>query len=217
MKTRIIGMDLSGPANPADTSVVEFIESSTVLTFVRSFSNATDPQIFEYFNNLEQTDDITVGIDAPLSYGDTGGQRVSDQELRHLLIEKGMPSGTVMAPTAPRMVYLTLRGIRLAIGIASIHYPNSITVIEVHPAGVFALRGVNPTDIRTRNSDPGTFNRFLDWLGNQGLTDLPRDMVVSAHFLDSCACALAVWKWKHQMAVWDFPAQPPLHPFRFVC
>ncbi|MFP3489293.1 DUF429 domain-containing protein, partial [Staphylococcus sp. SIMBA_130] len=93
---------------------------------------ATDEKIYEQFRGKK---DVTIGIDAPLSYQPGGGDRPSDRALRQRIVKAGMRSGSIMTPTMTRMVYLKLRGISLSRGLeANAH------IVEVHPGAAIGLR-----------------------------------------------------------------------------
>src|SRR5215510_2817026 len=109
---RIIGIDLSGPRNFADTCLVSFEECGEEIHLVEVREGADDHQILEAITNIEPSERIVIGIDAPLSYNSKGGDRPSDSELRRVVHEHGGHVG-IMPPTMIHMVYLTLRGLQL--------------------------------------------------------------------------------------------------------
>src|SRR5512138_1222103 len=109
---RIIGIDLSGPRNFAETCLVSFEEHGAELQLSEVREGVDDSRILDTLVQLGAKDQIVIGIDAPLSYNPTGGERPSDTELRRLLQSQGLRAG-VMSPTMIRMVYLTLRGMQL--------------------------------------------------------------------------------------------------------
>jgi uncharacterized protein len=51
-----------------------------------------------------------------------------------------MKSGSIMPPTLNRMVYLTLRGIKLSREIEKLNAAYSISLVEVHPGAVIGAR-----------------------------------------------------------------------------
>src|ERR1051325_8918367 len=106
---RIIGIDLSGPRNFADTCLVSFEERDEKIHLVEVHEGADDHKILVAITNLSPKERIVIGIDAPLSYNSTGGDRPSDAALRRFVHEQGGHVG-IMPPTMIRMVYLTLRG-----------------------------------------------------------------------------------------------------------
>ena len=110
----IIGIDLSGPSNAADTALVSFECRESVLTLTHSVQGASDADIFQIVSEQAKESNVTVGLDAPLSYNDGGKDRPSDSELRSRIVAAGLRSGSVMTPTMTRMAYLTLRGISVA-------------------------------------------------------------------------------------------------------
>jgi hypothetical protein len=39
----------------------------------------------------------------------------------------------------------------------------------------------------------------------------------TSHLVAACVLALAAWKWAVGQPMWMTPADPPLHPYNFVC
>ena len=83
---KIIGIDLSGPRNVADTVLTAFDEQGDQLHFVETIHGADDSRILHTVSNFPKTETIVIGIDAPLSYNATGGDRPSDSELREAAV-----------------------------------------------------------------------------------------------------------------------------------
>src|SRR5512138_2689988 len=109
---KIVGIDLSGPRNSADTCLVSFEQRKDEILLTDVREGADDDQILETISCLGEKEWIVIGIDAPLSYNAKGGDRPSDSELRRLVRARGGQVG-IMPPTLIRMVYLTLRGLHL--------------------------------------------------------------------------------------------------------
>ena len=105
----IIGIDLSGPSNSADTALVSFECRESVLALTQNVQGASDADIFHLVSERTKESGVTVGLDAPLSYNDGGKDRPSDSELRSRIVAAGMRSGSVMTPTMNRMAYLCRR------------------------------------------------------------------------------------------------------------
>lgn len=123
------GIDLAGPTNHKDTSMA-FINDNVVSIK----SGLSDSDIYELIsiNKVEH-----IGIDAPLSYSESGGYRRSDSELRKMLNRNGFSGIGVMAPTYSRMIYLTSRGIRLTRLLSFLD--NTPRIYEVHPGAFYVL------------------------------------------------------------------------------
>ncbi len=212
----ILGIDLSGPKNTADTYATAASEQGQTLRFVASLRGADDSQIAEYVSSLAGSAPVVVGIDAPLSYNPGGGDRPSDAELRGLVREHGGGVG-IMPPTMSRMVYLTLHGIALARMLENLDPTMDLRVVEVHPGAALLLRGAPIGDLRAVKRVLASRLHLLDWLEAQGLRDLPRPPDTPDHFVMACAAALAAWDWARRRPAWRFPARPPFHPYDFAC
>lgn len=104
----IIGIDLSGPSNTADTVCTLFEQEGKALRLISCMQGATDGDIVKLVAGLKNAEVCRVGLDAPLSYNRGGGDRPADKELRGRLVKAGLPPGSVMAPTMTRMACLTL-------------------------------------------------------------------------------------------------------------
>src|SRR6185503_16274633 len=104
---KIVGIDLSGPRNFADTCLVSFETRGEEIHLIDVREGADDDQILEAISGFGHNERIVIGIDAPLSYSPKGGERSSDSALRRFVYSKGARVG-IMSPTMTRMVYLTL-------------------------------------------------------------------------------------------------------------
>lgn len=78
----ILGIDLSGPRNAAETALAWFEEGGESLALAGHRLGATNLEVTELAEELAGSSELTVGIDAPLSYGVNSGSRVADKELR---------------------------------------------------------------------------------------------------------------------------------------
>ena len=211
---KVIGIDLSGPSNMADTCMVIFDEHAKELHFLEAHEGASDRQILEILSKSEINARIIVGLDAPLSYNPGGGDRESDKELRKLVKMRGGGVG-VMTPTMTRMVYLTLRGVVLARMLETLE--SKVEIVEVHPGACLLLRDAPAEDVKQFKRDPSARAQLCEWLETQGLKRLPAGDSFSDHFVAACAAALGAWKWALGKSVWRFAAHPPEHPYEFAC
>jgi uncharacterized protein len=211
----IIGIDLSGPRNVADTCVTVFQVQGAALSFKQALDAAADDAIYQLAAGLGKLDNLTVGIDAPLSYNPGGGDRPSDAALRRLVRQKGRAG--IMPPTLIRMVYLTLRGMAVARMLESLRPQLVLRLVEVHPGAAMLLRDAPSADVAAFKVDGGARIRLLDWLASMGLQDIPRSGAPSDHFVAACAASLAAWQWAIGRPAWRAPAQPPAHPYDFAC
>jgi uncharacterized protein len=218
---RVIGIDLSGPSNHKDTVMVVFELQDRELKFLNLRRNIGDLEILEEIHVHSQLDEVVIGIDAPLSYEDGGGDRIGDKQLRQFIVSLGMKSGSIMPPTFNRMVYLTLRGIKLTREIENLHSQNPISIVEVHPGAVMGSR-ISPIDLEyvLRYKQEMSSRSFIkNWLGEQQVTQLPSYIDEESHMIDACAAALGAWHWKDPLfePKWQLPAYPPLHPYDYCC
>lgn len=218
---RVIGIDLSGPSNHKDTFLSVFEKEGDELSFVKCNGNLSDEDILNEITVQAQADEVVIGIDAPLSYEDGGGDRKSDRELRKFIVNLGMKSGSIMPPTLTKMVYLTLRGIRLSREITNIVTIFPVSIVEVHPGAVMGSR-VFPQElpfVLTYKQEIAARNFLLNWLTQQGLKGIPALIANETHSIDACAAALGAWHWMDPayFPKWVFPADPPLHPFEYCC
>lgn len=210
----IMGVDLAGPSNHADTACSIFESHDGQLVYNRHLTHLGDADILHLVDEASQASSLAIGLDAPLSYQDGGGDRQRDRDLRSELVRLGMPSGTVMTPTMTRMSYLTLRGLALSRMLAAVH-PEA-AIVEVHPFGSLALSGAPVSDLIAVKRDSASRIRVANWLANNGIVNLPQQEF-SDHELASFAAAWAAWKWHSGHASWVSPAEPPLHPHAFAC
>jgi uncharacterized protein len=217
---KIVGIDLSGPRNFADTCLVSFEERAEEMHLVDVQEGADDNQILEAIASLGQKERIVIGIDAPLSYNSKGGDRPSDSELRRFVHGQGGRVG-IMPPTMIRMVYLTLRGVQLTRLLEAFKPRFSLEIVEVHPGACMVLRGAEAGDVRTFKAEPLARGRLLGWLETQGLKGICRSCSyrepVTDHYVAASAAALSAWQWSLGKSVWRFAFNPPYHPYDFAC
>ena len=213
---RVIGIDLSGPRNFADTCLVAFETREEKIHLVDVREGADDNQILEVVSGLGQNERIVIGIDAPLSYNPKGGDRPSDSELRHLVHAQGGQVG-IMPPTLIRMVYLTLRGLHVTRLLESLKPQYDLGIVEVHPGACMILRGADADDVRKFKAEPLARGRLLNWLETKGLTGISRTEIVTDHYVAACAAALGAWQWSLGKSIWCFAANLPHHPYDFSC
>jgi predicted nuclease with RNAse H fold len=213
---KIVGIDLSGPRNFAETCLVSFEERGKQLHLLDVLDGATDEQILQATKNLGNKERIILGIDAPLSYHSTGGDRPADKALRDLIREKGGGAG-IMPPTMTKMVYLTLRGINLSRLLELFKPEYDLGIVEVHPGACLLLRGAEKEDVRKFKSDRPACERLLNWLEEHGVKGVGSVETNSDHYVAACAAALGAWSWGLGISKWKFEAIPPHHPYDFAC
>lgn len=213
---KIIGLDLSGPRNTADTSLVIFKEHRTKLHFLSAINGADDQQIFRAVSGLERNEPVIIGMDAPLSYNPGGGDRPSDADLRRTARDKGGRVG-IMPPTMIRMVYLTLRGVLLTRMLETLKPELDVRIVEVHPGASMLLRGAPAQAVAAFKRNESARLQLLQWLGEKGLMGIPRTGEVPDHFVAACAAALGAWQWSLGKSAWLYSAKPPEHPYDFAC
>jgi predicted nuclease with RNAse H fold len=213
---KVIGLDLSGPSNIADTHLVIFDEQGSELHLMNGISGADDQQIFHTVSVLEKNEPIAIGIDAPLSYNSGGGDRPSDAALRRMVHTKGGGVG-VLPPTMMRMAYLTLRGIVLARMLETLKPELDLRIVEVHPGASMLLRGAPAKAVAAFKRDGTARFQLLQWLAAQGLVGISRTEDVADHYVAACAAALGAWQWSFGKSAWLYSASPPEHPYDFAC
>lgn len=213
---KIVGIDLSGPRNFADTCLVSFEERGEKIHLIDVHEGADDNQIIETVSGLGTKERLVIGIDAPLCYNSKGGDRPSDAELRRIVHQHGGRVG-IMPPTMIRMVYLTLRGVVLTRLLENLKSQYDLGIVEVHPGACMILRGADAADVRLFKTDPFACKQLLDWLDLKGLKEIFHTETVSDHYVAACAAALVTWKWNFGNSVWCFTSRPPDHPYDFPC
>ena len=213
---RIVGIDLSGPRNFADTCLVSFETRGREIHLVDIREGADDDQILDAISSLSHDEQIVIGIDAPLSYSPKGGERSSDSALRRLVHSRGGRGG-VMSPTMIRMVYLTLRGLHLTRLLESLKPQFDLRIVETHPGACMILRGADAGEVHKFKTEPSARGHLLDWLETQGLQGIRMADAVTDHYVAACAAALGAWQWGLGQAIWCFAAELPHHPYDFAC
>lgn len=214
MSKRVLGVDLSGPTNTAGTAVAVFVEQGERLRLEALRIGAGDRDLCALVEGLDGRGALSIGLDAPLSYNEGGGDRLRDRMLRSRLVEAGLPAGSVMTPTMTRMAYLTLRGVTVARLLAGIS-PGA-AVCEVHPGGAMALRGAPLGSLRAMKKEPRARDELLRWLRRRALDALP-ERIGTDHEIAAVAAGLATWHWRAGAAVFRIPAEPPHHPYDMIC
>src|SRR5687767_5974009 len=213
---KIVGIDLSGPRNFAETCLVSFEERGEEIHLMDVCEGADDQRILERIACFGQRERIIIGIDAPLSYNSKGGDRPSDSELRRLVYTHGGRIG-ILPPTMIRMVYLTLRGVLLTRFMEALKPQYNLEMVEVHPGASMILRGANADHVRKFKKDLSARRCLLDWLETQGLKGISHREIVTDHYVAACAAALAAWQWNLGKSVWRFTLNLPHHPYDFAC
>jgi predicted nuclease with RNAse H fold len=198
-----LGVDLSGPARASDTACAWFDRD---FNYLDSASDLSDAKILELVRSLGTH--VVIGLDAPLSYNDGGGDRPGDKSLRKTIQAAGMRGGSVMTPTMTRMGYLTLRGVAVSRALGAIGVQS---IVEVHPGAVFALHGAPLAAVLDYKTNIASRKKLLDWVG------APRTLSSACHLTAACGAAYGAWKWATGASRWKWPAEPPLHPFDFSC
>lgn len=155
---RVLGIDLSGPANHADTCMAWRDQQGRI----HLECGCSDQAIVNWV--VAQPQPILVLIDAPLSYQDGGGYRPCDGQLRAWLNQAGFHRIGVMAPTMNKMVYLTLRGVSLAYQLRL----KGAQVMETHPGASLVLSGVDAQSVYNLKKEPQAKELILDRWQQQG-------------------------------------------------
>lgn len=187
------------------------------MNYVEDECGGSDASLLALVKKLSIEQPVVVGMDAPLSYQPGGGQRASDKELRKRIVRGGMHHGSVMAPTAPRMVYLTLRGMALARVLSAVRSGYPVRVVEVHPGAAMCFREAPIDAIRAFAQEDSAQKRLLEWMAGQSVSGIKPPSPCTSHFVSACAAALAAFDWAMERPKWLIPAQLPWHPYDFAC
>jgi predicted nuclease with RNAse H fold len=214
--TRIIGLDLSGPSNIADTARVDLRLDEDGESHLEGVElGVGDADILTHAADLDDNpDDLVVALDAPLSYNPGGGHRPADRALRDELATRGYSRNSVMPPTMTRMAYLSLRGISLA---RALEQTVEATILEAHPTSAMLFRDI-PESVATNIVDSaGARRAAATRLTDLASDALPATLVQSDHTVAALAAATAGADLAHGTPRWRFEADPPHHPYDFVC
>jgi uncharacterized protein len=185
---RVMGIDLSGPANHADTCMA-WRNAKGQIQFE---CDCSDEAIVNWV--AVQPEPLLVLIDAPLSYQDGGGYRPCDGQLRAWLNQAGFHRLGVMAPTMTKMVYLTLRGISLAHQLRQ----QGALVMETHPGASLVLSGVDTQSVYNLKKEQKAKDLILEhWqkLGHHFTTSPSND-----HQMMAIQALLTGERWLNQQA-----------------
>lgn len=207
-----VGVDLAGPKRADRTALVAWRNGRVV----EASMGWDDVRIVEYVDSLPRDVAVAIGLDAPLSYPPEGGDRAADRALRKQLVAAGLHPGTLLAPLAPRMVYLTLRGISLTRDLEKLARTEA-RIVEVHPAGVLALNGAPVDAVRDLKTRPSARRQLIRWLSGQGLAVLTDAVPDRDHIIAAAAAALAAARWASGDAIWVWKADPPSTLYDFAC
>ncbi|WP_226669888.1 DUF429 domain-containing protein [Metabacillus litoralis] len=218
---KIIGIDLSGPANHKDTVLTVFKQNQSDLILELMIENASDHEMISAIYEASLKDEVVIGIDAPLSYQDGGGDRPQDKSIRQFIKSYGLSGSSIMPPTLTKMVYLTLRGVSLTRRVQSMQSENSIRIVEVHPGAAIGTR------IESKSIQHALFYKkeiesrkvILEWLRTKEFMNLPDQLVETSHAIDACAAALAAWHWidDTKQPTWCWRETSLEHPYEFCC
>lgn len=211
---RVLGIDLSGPANPGDTAAVLLRYVGRGASIEAAVSGLGDFGLMAWLDELGEPAPAFVGLDAPLSYQDGGGDRSGDHALRKRLIALGCHPGSVMPPTLTRMVYLSLRGIAVA-RLFEQRYPDA-RIAEVHPGAALRFRGASPELLRAFKREAGARQDLLAVLAAAGLPQAKELVDASDHLVAAAAAALATLDWALESPRWLWPAAAPWHPYDYI-
>ena len=202
----LIGLDLAGPTNAADTALAAFALDDGAPRAIEVLSGLDDRDLAARI--AAWAPDVVVALDAPLSYQPGGGDRAADRALRQRIRAFGT-TVSVMTPTMTRMAYLTLRGLAVARLITTLR-PQA-RIVETHPAAHLLLAGAPPHDVVALKSDAAARSRLVQWMSERGMGSVPE--VDGDHEVAAIAAARAAWAWAQGNAHWETPGDGVLHPF----
>lgn len=218
---KVIGIDLSGPANHKDTVLAVFQVRNNLLCFEDMIVDASDEMMISAIMAAASVEDVVIGIDAPLSYQDGGGDRPQDKSIRQFIKSFGLSGSSIMPPTLTKMVYLTLRGITLTRRIMANKDFRKIRLVEVHPGAAIGSRiGTEGLDHALHyKKDLESRKVIFEWFETIGFAGLQYEIHLISHQIDACAAALAAWHWADptKQPKWFWNETSPEHPFEFCC
>lgn len=222
---KIIGIDVAGTTNARDTVAAVFDCQGASLSCLSIRSHLSDQDIYRLTVHYAEQDSVVLGLDAPLSYQFGRGDRPSEISLRKIIKEIGMKPSSVMAPTAPRMIYVTLRGVSLSRGLAKIRNGGRLEIVEVHPGATIGLHygavPVPPQILDYKENNQHEARAFIvQWLqGTMSMLHIEDHLseALTSHEVDACAAALGAWKWKTGSYKWIARSSAPDHPYDFSC
>ncbi|BBP44141.1 DUF429 domain-containing protein [Thiosulfativibrio zosterae] len=202
-KALYVGIDLAGPANFADTCMA--IEWQGKLNI---HCGCSDTDILKILAPYLGKTPVFIALDAPLTYQEGGGYRDVDRALRQHLNQHGFAKIGVMAPTMTKMVYLTLRGLRLKECLSAL--PQT-TLFETHPGAALLFSGADYDRVCNIKSNPQALATITDFLKQQiafkqPITQDHQAMAVAA-MLSAKRAALGQVFWQFQS---DIVGQPAL-------
>jgi predicted nuclease with RNAse H fold len=217
----VIGIDLSGPANHKDTVMVIFQLKNDRLIFKDMITDAADEMIISAIHSAALMDEVAVGMDAPLSYQDGGGDRPQDKNIRQFIKGFGLSGSSIMPPTLTKMVYLTLRGIGLTRRISAMKLLHQARLVEVHPGAAIGTR-IGPEALHHAlqyKKEAESRMAIFEWFQTIGFIGLPAEIPLVSHQIDACAAALAAWHWADptKQPMWHWSTISSEHPFEFCC
>ena len=79
-----------------------------------------------------------------------------------------------------------------------------------------ALRGAPIASVKAMKGCATARESLARWLRRAGLADLP-ERPGSDHEVAAAAAALGAWQWRSETPSFLVAADPPHHPFDFVC
>lgn len=218
---KVIGIDLSGPANHKDTVLTVFQVKNDRLFFEDMVVDVSDEMMVSTIIAAASEEDVVVGIDAPLSYQDGGGDRPQDKSIRQFIKSFGLSGSSIMPPTLTKMVYITLRAISLSRRIMACNDFKKIRLVEVHPGAAIGVRIGEEDLYHALNYKKYLASRkvIFDWFKTIGFSGLPDEISFVSHQIDSCGAALAAWHWADPTnpPKWLWNETSPEHPFEYCC
>lgn len=218
---KVIGIDLSGPANHKDTVLTVFQVRKDQLFFEDMVVDVSDEIMISTILAAASAEEVVVGMDAPLSYQDGGGDRPQDKSIRQFIKSFGLSGSSIMPPTLTKMVYITLRGITLTRRIMASSDFKNIRLVEVHPGAAIGVRLGAESLVHALNykKDLASSKFIFDWFKTVGFLGLPDEIPYISHQIDACGAALAAWHWAEptKQAKWLWNETSPEHPFEYCC
>ena len=102
--------------------------------------HASDEKIITAIQSISSKENIVIGIDAPLSYQDGGGDRPQDKSLRQFIKGYGLTGSSIMPPTLNKNGLFNTPWNGINTKNHATEHSQNIRIVEVHPGAAIGTR-----------------------------------------------------------------------------